>query len=266
MKDKVVIITGAAGGIGSAIAKKFSTAGARLVLSDINRERLDDILGILGKGHIGVTCDVTKVDDIKGLVARALEYGNKIDVMINNAGIIRPNFLDDSPYVDIRDQIDVNLFSVIAGSREVIPVMKDQGYGHIVNICSLGGIVPEAGSSVYTATKFGVRGFSLALDLELKRFGINVSIINPDSVETPMLKYEAECGISGVAFANKPLRPEDVADAVFRAVVRKKLEVCVPYSEGIMARLALVLPWVLRYVLPVYERKGKKNLSRRKSE
>lgn len=266
MKDKVIIITGAAGGIGSAIARKFSSAGASLVLADISKERLDVLLETLGVEHLAVPSDVTNIDDIKGLIDKALRHKGKIDVMINNAGIIRPNYIDDSPYGDIRDQIEVNLFSVIAGSKEVIPVMKRQGFGHIVNICSLGGIVPEAGSSVYTATKFGVRGFSLTLDLELKKYGINVSIINPDSVETPMLEYEAKCGVSGVAFANKPLVPEDVADAVFRAVTNKKLEVCVPYSEGIMARLALTIPWIFRYILPLYEKKGMKNLSRRRSQ
>ncbi|MCD6570809.1 MAG: SDR family oxidoreductase [Deltaproteobacteria bacterium] len=263
MNEKVVVITGAAGGIGSATARRFSDAGARLVLSDVDIDRLEGLTAQLSPEPLRVKCDVAKLDDIKHLLAETLSRMGRIDILINNAGIIRPNKLEDLSYPDISAQIDVNLLSVIFASKEVLPIMKAQGGGHIVNICSLGGIVPEPGSSVYSATKFGVRGFSLTLAMEVKRYGINVSIVCPDSVDTPMLEYEAKCGVSGVAFANKPLSPDDVALAIMHAVKKKRLEVYVPYSEGLMAKIALTMPWIYRYVLPILEKKGQKNLLKR---
>jgi short-subunit dehydrogenase len=264
MNDKVVVITGAAGGIGAATAKMFSNAGATIVLADIDAEGLDRIASKLSPKPLTVRCDVAKLDDVKDLLNQAVSQKGRIDVLINNAGIIRPNDLENVSYDAIRSQIEVNLMSVIYGSKEVIPIMKAQGSGHIVNICSLGGIVPEPGSSIYSATKFGVRGLSLTIALEVKKYNVHVSIVCPDSVETPMLKYEAECGISGLTFANKALQPEDVAKVIMHAVRKKRLEVYVPYIEGLLCKVGLTFPWLLKYVIPIMEKQGHKNLAKRR--
>ncbi|MGC8579986.1 MAG: SDR family NAD(P)-dependent oxidoreductase [bacterium] len=268
-KDKVAIVTGAASGIGKAVIKMFADEGAKVVLADINEEGINKFASELKARGVDATpvhTDVTKLEMVKNLIDTALKRHGRIDIMHNNAGIILPNDIDVTDYKDIDRQIHINLYGIIYGTKEVIPVMKKQGFGHIVNTASLAGVAPEPGSAIYSATKFAIRGFDLAVRLELIGTGVSITTLLPDSVETPQLHYEATHGGSPMSFLDKPQTPEAVAQAVKNGILKNKVEVYVPHSQGIIARLALMWPWIMPILWPMLKKSGEKNKQKKIQE
>jgi short-subunit dehydrogenase len=256
--NSVVIITGAAGGIGESIARSLDQKGARLALADINEPALMNLAGKLSTKPLIVKCDITNKADVDNLMTKtAAEYG-RIDVLINNAGIIRPGNFENSSLGDIELQVSVNLMGAIYCTHAAIPYMKQAGKGNIVTISSLAGIVPETGSAVYSATKFALRGLNLTLRLELIKHNIFTSAIFPNSVNTPMLLYEANHNGSGLTFLDLPISPEEVAQAVIKAIVKRKAEVYVPQSQGILSKFVSCFPWLLEKLWPMFEIQGQK--------
>ncbi len=268
-KDKVAIVTGAGSGIGKAIIKMFADEGAKVVLAGLTEEKIvkySNELKSKGVDAIAVQTDVRKLEMVKNLIGKTMQKHGRIDIMINNAGIILPADIDASDYTDIDRQIQTNLYGIVYGTKEVIPIMKKQGFGHIVNTSSLAGVVPEPSSAIYSATKFAIRGFDLAVRLELMDTGVSISTLLPDSVETPQLQYEATHNGSPMSFLDKPQTPEAVAQAVKNAILKNRVEVYVPNSQGIVARIALMWPWILPMVWPMLRKTGKKNLEKRLQE
>lgn len=258
LEGKIAIITGAAGGIGRKIAELFDQKGIKLVLTDLNMETLMKISKTLEQEPLLLTCDITSLDNVKSLIASTVEKYNKIDILVNCVGIIIPSLFEDTSYEDIRTQINVNLMGTIHCTKEVIPMMKEAGGGNIVTISSLAGIVPETYSSIYTATKFALRGLDWTLNLELRDDDIIVSTIFPDSVDTPMLEYEAKHGGSPLTFLHDPVPPEDVAQGVLKAILKEKVEVCVPHLDGILSKFIMCLPSQVKRIWPKYEEEGRK--------
>jgi short-subunit dehydrogenase len=258
LKGKVAIITGAAGGIATEIIKLFDEKGIHLILADIKTDALDNILEELNQKPLIVSCDIRKLNDIKNLISKALERHNTIDFLINTVGIIIPSLFENTTYEDIQKQIDVNLIGTIKCIKELIPVMMNAGGGHIVSISSLAGIVPETYSSIYTATKFALRGLNWTLNLELEEYNIFVSTIFPDSVDTPMLEYEAKHGGSPLTFLHDPVSPRKVAEGVLKAIIKEKVEVCVPHMEGVLSKFIMCFPSQVKRLWPKYEEKGEK--------
>jgi len=258
LHGKTVIITGAAGGIGEATAALLNREGANLVLADIDVPKLEKTAERLSQPVLTVKCDITRREDIVKLVARAQEKFNTIDILVNNAGIIIPSRFEDSQYDDIEKQVSINLMGTINATYEVLPVLIKNGGGNIVTIPSMAGIVPETFSSIYTATKFALRGFNLTLALELKDHHITVSTIFPDSTDTPMLRFEAAHGGSPLTFLNPPQKPENVARAVLRAITGHKLEQYVPYSSGILSKLLMCAPGAVIKLWPILEKSARK--------
>jgi len=257
---KTAIVTGAAGGIGGEVARLFDRLGAHLVLTDINAEGLARIARGLTREPLCVPCDITRSEDVHGLVAAALERHGTVDILVNNAGIIVPGLFEESTQADIERQVAINLLGAVACTREVIPAMKKAGAGHIVTVSSMAGLVPETYSAIYTATKFALRGFNLTLAIELKKHRIGVSTIFPDSVATPMLRHEAEHGGSPLTFLSPPQSPSLVAEEILGAIVKNKVEVSVPASTGMLSRAVMCWPWAVTRIWPLLEYLG----SRRK--
>ncbi len=265
-KDQVAIVTGAASGIGKSVIQMLANEGAKVVLADINEEGIVKFAKeLMAKGvdAMAVPTDVTKLDMVKALLNKAMQKHGKINILHNNAGIILPADIDVIDYKDIDRQIHINLYGIIYGTKEVIPLMKKQGFGHIVNTASLAGVVPEPSSAIYSATKFAIRGFDLAVRLELMNTGVSISTLLPDSVETPQLHYEATHGGSPMSFLDKPQTTEAVAQAVKNAILKNKVEVYVPHSQGMVARLALSIPWIIPMLWPMLKKSGAKNLEKK---
>jgi short-subunit dehydrogenase len=259
MNTKIAIITGAAGGIGRAITTEFIKKNITCVLVDINKKALTNLQKHYGDKVYSLYCDITDIKSVKSMVNQVTKKFGAIDILVNNAGIIEPNLFENVSYKEINQQIQVNLLGPINCTYEVLPHLKKSKSPSIVTIASLAGIVPETYSSIYTATKFALRGLFLTLHIELKKHNIHVATIFPDSVNTPMLHYEATHGGSPLTFLSKPQKPEDVAKAVVRGIETKRPEIVVPSSQGFITRFIMVFPRLVVRLWPLLEKMGRKN-------
>lgn len=186
---KVVVITGASSGIGEVAARHLAAAGARLALGARRRDRLDglvaDIRAAGGTAQARVT-DVTKRGDVEALVREAHEAFGAIDVIVNNAGIMPLSPFERLKVDDWDRMIDINVKGVLYGIAAVLPIMKAQKRGHIINVSSVAGHKVRPGNSVYAATKHAVRVISEGLRMEVKPYGIRTTIISPGAVATEL--------------------------------------------------------------------------------
>ena len=164
-------------------------------------------------------------------------------------------FVDIDPASISRD-IATNLVAPLHIIRTVAPWMRSPGA--IVNTISMASIIPLSGSSVYSATKFGLRGFNIALHMEMKPRGVTVSGVLPSAIDTPMLLKETREGATALNFLSDPLPPEKVAKAILRASREGKIEYYVPYSDRILSSLALFFPALIPTIYPWFEKMGVK--------
>jgi len=258
LAGRTAIVTGAAGGIGGEVARLLDRHGLKLVLTDIHAEGLESSARMLRREPLCIPCDITRPEEVHGLVNTAHARYGTVDILVNTAGIIVPALFEDCAYEDIERQVTVNLLGAVTCTREVIPVMRESGGGHIVTVSSMAGLVPETYSSIYTATKFALRGFNLTLAIELKKHRIGVSTVFLDSVATPMLRYEAEHGGSPLTFLSPPQSPTLVAEAIFKAILKNKVEVYVPASTGMVSKAVMCWPWAVTKIWPLLEYLGKR--------
>jgi NADP-dependent 3-hydroxy acid dehydrogenase YdfG len=187
IKDKVVVITGASSGLGEAATRRLARDGARLVLGARRLERLLAVAEALSLGQDAVVqTDVTKFDEVKHLVDHAVKLHGRIDVIINNAGLMPHSPLERCKVKDWDRTIDVNLKGVLYGIGAVLPYMKEQQSGHIINVSSVAGHKVGPGGAVYAATKHGVRVISEGLRQEVKPYNIRTTIISPGAVATQL--------------------------------------------------------------------------------
>jgi 3-oxoacyl-[acyl-carrier protein] reductase len=268
-KNKVIIITGAAGGIGSATAQLLAHQGNALVLADIRRERLEDLGKRLERLHAKfmlVKHNVTDLESWESLMNIVKNEFGRIDVLINNAGVVQPGAAEKISTDKIQQQVSVNLLGTIYGCRAVLKIMKQQNSGKIVNIASLGGIVPMPGEAVYSATKYAIRGYSLSLAAELQGTALNLTVVCPDSVKTDQLDYELQHDEAVLSFIGKALEPQKVAKGIIKALVTKKPEILIPAGTGVFARVAMAFPKFYFLVLPLLKKLGQKNMIKRREE
>lgn len=267
LENKVTILTGAAGGIGAETARLFGEKGAILVLTDIHEERLNKLeeeLNPLGFETLSVVHDVSDQDSWKRLIETVKEKYGRIDILINNAGVVEPGPAEQIPSDKVLQQINVNLLGTIYGCRAVLPTLKEQDSGNIVNVASLGGIVPLPGEAVYSATKFGIRGYSFSLYAELRKFNIGVSVVCPDSVDTPQHDYELKYDDAVLSFIGSPLKPAHMAKGILKAVRKKKAEILVPTSMGLICRIGMAYPKIYIMLLPILEKLGSSEIEKRR--
>jgi NADP-dependent 3-hydroxy acid dehydrogenase YdfG len=185
IKDKVIIITGASSGLGAAAARRLARDGAKLVLGARRLERLQALAKELTLGSVDVVqTDVTRPDQVKHLVDQAVQTHGRVDVIINNAGLMPHSPLERCRIEDWDRMIDVNLKGVLYGIAAVLPTMIAQKSGHIINVSSVAGHKVRAGSAVYAATKTAVRVISEGLRQEVKPYNIRTTVISPGAVES----------------------------------------------------------------------------------
>lgn len=195
INGKIIVITGASSGLGEATARRLSEQGATVVLAARRSDRItalaEELKG-LGRQALAVTTDVTKVEQVQALVdATAQTYG-RIDVMINNAGLMPHSPLERLKIDDWNAMIDVNLKGVLYGIAAALPYMKKQKSGHFVNVSSVAGHKVRPGAAVYAATKFAVRALSEGLRQEVKPYNIRTTVISPGAVATELPKSITE--------------------------------------------------------------------------
>jgi NADP-dependent 3-hydroxy acid dehydrogenase YdfG len=228
VEGKVVVITGASSGLGEAAARRLAQNGAKLVLGARRLDRLQALAKELSLGADAVVqTDVTKCAEVNRLVDRAVQSHGRVDVMINNAGLMPQSLLERLKIDEWDRMIDVNIKGVLYGVAAALPIMKAQKSGHFINVSSVAGHKVRAGGTVYSATKSAVRVISEGLRQEVKPYNIRTTIISPgavaselpDTITDPdigpaMSKFYKEMAISADSFASMVIfamsQPEDV--------------------------------------------------------
>ncbi|RAR60396.1 MULTISPECIES: SDR family oxidoreductase [Halomonadaceae] len=197
IQDKVVVITGASSGLGEATARRLAQGGAKLVLGARRMERLQAIADELSLGDDAIVrTDVTDREQVEALVNRAIELHGRVDVMLNNAGVMPHSPLDRLKVDEWERMIDVNMKGVLYGVAAVLPHMQTQKSGQIINVSSVAGHKVRPGSTVYSATKHAVRIISEGLRQEVKPYNIRSTILSPGAVATELPDSISEQDVS----------------------------------------------------------------------
>ncbi len=188
LKDKVAIVTGAAGGIGFETAKRFLQEGAKVAICDMDRQRVEAATAALSEfGEIsGYVTDVTSRAEADALVSRVLERYGTVDILINNAGITADAQFYKMEDAAFRRVIEVNLFGTYNMCKAVVPVMMERRYGKIVSASSISAIKGNFGQCNYAASKAAIIAFTRSLGHELGKYGINVNCVTPGFIRTAM--------------------------------------------------------------------------------
>lgn len=195
--NKVVVITGASSGLGEALARRLSADGATLALGARRLDRLQALAAELSLGDEAIVkTDVTDAEQVKALVDHAVRVYGRIDVLVNNAGLMPHSLLENARISDWNMMIDVNLRGVLYGIAAALPHMKAQKSGHIINVSSVAGHKVRPGSAVYAATKTAVRVVSEGLRQEVKPYNIRTTIISPGAVDSELVNSITDADVA----------------------------------------------------------------------
>lgn len=239
LSGKTVLLTGATGGLGRAIASAVASRGAHLILSSRKQQELDELAASLaGDGHRTIVSDLAEPGAGLALLAEA----GDIDVLVANAALPASGRLDSFTAEQVDRALRVNLEVPVQMTRELIPVFTKRGSGHFVYISSISGQTATARASLYAATKFGLRGFALCLRDDLRPAGVGVSVVSPGAISGAGMY--ADSGAPPPPFIGTG-KPEEVGAAVVTAVERNRGEVTVaPLRQKLLARFAANAPEV----------------------
>jgi NADP-dependent 3-hydroxy acid dehydrogenase YdfG len=225
LQGKVCIVTGASSGIGAATARRLSEAGASVALAGRREDRLRQLAEEISGGEspaIPIATDVTVEDECKALIERTRSELGRLDVLVNNAGVMLLGPIQDADTEEWRRMVAVNLLGLFYCTHAALPVMRDQGGGHIVNLSSVAGRTASLGVGVYNATKWGVGAFSESLRQEALHLKVRVTIIEPGFVATELQDHStnpmARAAIEDIRKNTTPLEADDIADAIHYAV------------------------------------------------
>jgi NADP-dependent 3-hydroxy acid dehydrogenase YdfG len=224
LSSQVVAVTGASSGIGEATALACARAGAAVALGARRGDRIEALAERIaqeGGRAIAVSVDVGEESQAQAFVARAHAELGRLDVLVNNAGVMLLGPIENAPTEEWRRMIHANVFGVLYCTHAALPLMREQGSGHIVNISSVAGRVARAGSGVYNLTKFGVGAFSESLRQEAVPLGVRVTLVEPGAVSTELAGHNRPEVREQIAkrFGDiERLTAEDIAEAVLYAI------------------------------------------------
>jgi 3-hydroxybutyrate dehydrogenase len=222
VENKVVMITGSARGIGFEIGKHFAQEGAKVVLSDINEEGVQasaEELKKLGFEAIGLKADVTSETDLQNLVKVTKDTYGSVDILINNAGLQHVSPIEDFPTAKFELMQKIMLTAPFILTKLVFPIMKEQGWGRIINIASINGLIGFAGKAAYNSAKHGVIGLTKVAALEGALHGITVNALAPGYVDTPLVRGQ----ISDLAKTRNIPEESALVEVILAQVPQKKL-------------------------------------------
>ena len=190
LENKVAIITGAAGGMGASHAKRFIEEGAKVVVADLARSNGEVFAKELGENAIFIETDVTDEKSWEKLAKRTIETFGKIDILVNNAGMSKTALVEDTALEDFNQIVNVNQVGVFLGMKHVVPNMKENKAGSIVNISSISGLRGTKEGIAYGASKFAVTGMTKSVALGVAEYGIRVNSVHPGVIRTDMTDPE----------------------------------------------------------------------------
>jgi NAD(P)-dependent dehydrogenase (short-subunit alcohol dehydrogenase family) len=235
LAGKVIAVTGGARGIGLAIATVLQGLGAKVAIGDIDESTVKDAGGRLGLG-VCRRLDVTDRQSFTEFLDGVEDQLGLLDVLVNNAGVIAVGSAVDEAGAVTQRVLDVNIYGVILGTKLAAQRMLPRGRGHIINIASLGGVLPTEGIATYCATKHAVLGYTDTVRMENRGRGVHFSAIMPTLTNTEM--------IAGIGHTRglKNAEPQDVARAVAGVIAKPKARVVVPRSTGVVASTQRFMP------------------------
>lgn len=264
LRGKACVLTGCGSGIGKHMMGVLHAAGARVFATDVAEGPLAEAVTALGGPSENLRTQVLDVRDAaqwESVLHNAHGAFGRVDILLNIAGISHSAYIHEADPVWLAHHVDINLKGVMFGTHYAAKIMVAQRAGHIVNIASLAGLCPVPGMSAYSASKFGVRGFSISVADELRAHNVFVTAICPDAVATPMLDHEALEPEAALSFSgNRILTVQDVEHAILHgALGKRKQEVILPRSMAGLARLVTAWPSALMPLLPLFRARGQKN-------
>jgi 3-hydroxybutyrate dehydrogenase len=222
LEGNIALITGSASGIGLEVAKKFAQEGAKIVISDLNKEAVEKVVTDLsGQGMtvIGAPCDVTNEEAFKGSIEKTVETFGQIDILVNNAGLQYVSPIEEFPTDKFKLLINVMLTGPFIGIKNVFPYMKKQGRGRIINMASINGLIGFAGKAAYNSAKHGVIGLTKVAALEGAEHGITVNALCPGYVDTPLVRNQ----LKDLAATRNVELDKVIEEVLFPLVPQKRL-------------------------------------------
>jgi short-subunit dehydrogenase len=253
LSGKIVVVTGASMGIGEAIAKIFADQGASVVMLSRDAGRVEAARERVGHSErtLAIACDVRHREDVDRVIGLTVHHFQRIDVWVNNAG---HGLLDSVAQVNMaacREMFDANFFGAVGAMQAVIPVMKQQGGGTIINISSVAGHIPIPFHAAYSATKFALNAMGKAAGVELKKDGVHVLTVCPGYVRTAF----SENAIRGNELKRvrpgsvKGITAERVARATLRGYLKRKREVIVPWTMYAPQKIYQIFPGLVEWAM-----------------
>ena len=253
LEGKVVVVTGASMGIGEAIAAAFAKQGANVVMLSRDTARAEAARARLGylDRTVALACDVRNSEEIDRVLALTLHHFKRLDVWVNNAA---HGLLDSVAQVDmsaLRELFDANFFGAVSAMQAVIPVMKQQGDGTIINISSVAGHIPMPFHAAYSASKFALNAIGKAARVELKKDGIHVLTVCPGYVRTAFGEHalRGREPKSVRPSSQRGITAEHVARATLRGYMKQKREVIVPWTMYLAVRFYQHFPGVVEWAM-----------------
>ncbi len=266
---KIAIVTGAASGIGRAVAVRLGALGATVCVADINTAAARQTVSLIADGGAhayAAKLDVTKAAGVQKLVGDVVKKHGRLDYMFNNAGIAIVGETRDMTDAHWKQIIDINLMGVLHGTLAAYRIMVDQGFGHIVNTASLAGLIPVPLESSYSLTKYAVVGLSTSLRGEGAALGVKVSVVCPGFIRTPIIENYIAVGFDSADLkSQQPKKMTDVADAariILSGVAKNKAIIPVGSDCHIAWRLYKAWPSLVDF----FGRRGMEELRKIRKE
>jgi 3-oxoacyl-[acyl-carrier protein] reductase len=265
------LITGAASGFGFALSRALLARGDAVTACDINLAPMEQLRAFASApAQLSIRqLDVRDPAQWEQTMQAAAQLRPRIDTVMNVAGVLRPDFIADIQSPDIDLTFDVNTKGAIHGAQAAFRVMRTQsdenGRGHIINLASMAGIAPVPGMSIYTASKFALRGYSLAIAHELKQYGISVTVVCPSGADTPMVEPYRHKDKAALIFIAPLLTIDQVVHAIVdRALASRPVEITLPRGRGLLAKIAGNFPGVANLLAGSMTRTGLRNQAKLK--
>lgn len=262
-----VLITGASMGVGAATAAAFGERGARLVLIARGREKLEILARKLNLGDrvMVAPMDVTDTDAFTQVLHETRNRFGSVDVLVNNAGFHARGSAESVSAEDIGRMIDVNLKAPLMATRLALPYLRQSKRPAVINVASLAGRTPVPGSATYSATKFGLRAFGLALAEELRGEGIKIASVSPGPIDTGFIMEDID-SVTDLTFSQPISTAEQVAEAIVSLVDNQVRDLPMPRMSGYLTTISYLFPALGRSLRPMLERKGRRTKDRLKRE
>jgi NADP-dependent 3-hydroxy acid dehydrogenase YdfG len=260
LAESAVLISGAGGGVGAALAAAFAGKGARVACADLD---LDAARATAARvGGVGVGLDVRDPAMWANAVAQTQAAFGRLDVLVNNAGVLHSAWALDQTEADARAMVETNLLGAVFGLQAALPAMLAQGGGRVVTVGSMASYLPLKGQALYAATKHALRAWHFGVAAEYAGRPIAFTLVSPGAVDTAMIRRERGVEAAALSFAGPAVSAREVAAATLWAMRRGQEEICVPARGATLAKLAGLFPKRARALIDRAHAAGRARLAR----